>query len=474
MVYKIPDKLRSYYAVLITVLQTCADALAIGIAFWAGYYIYLAAGNPAPQTPAQYFWVSLVAAIAYVLIFRMQRLYEREISLLNVEETKRLFIANVWAALLVFTISFYVRTISLSRIMVTISIFGSFVFVYVERMIFYRMHLWLHERGFSQDQVLIYGAGAIGRHLARRLFQSPALGLLPIGFLDDQPELVGQVVTFRDAGPKSGIKILGGFDKLVEVLRSNQVREVFIAMPSATYEKNLQIINACRAAGANFSMVPPAYAQFVQRIQATEIGGIPILRMKRLNDSWTYRAAKRLLDFTTALVTVSVLSPLIVLFGILIKLDSRGPVIFKQKRVGLKGKEFSFYKFRTMHVESPKYEFTPRDRNDPRITRVGKWLRRTSLDELPQLFNVVRGDMSLVGPRPEMPFIVAQYNSLQRERLSVKPGITGVWQISCMRGDPIHENVEYDLYYIEHRSMLLDIVILIKTFAGVIRGIGAN
>ena len=148
--------------------------------------------------------------------------------------------------------------------------------------------------------------------------------------------------------------------------------------------------------------------------------------------------------------------------ALIIKLTSEGPVIFKQKRVGLNGKEFSFYKFRSMYTEAPQYAPTPSNPADPRITKIGRWLRRTSLDELPQLFNVLRGDMSLVGPRPEMPFIVSQYTSIERRRLDAKPGITGVWQISAARAEPIHANMEYDLFYLENRSLLLDIAIIIK------------
>ena len=126
-----------------------------------------------------------------------------------------------------------------------------------------------------------------------------------------------------------------------------------------------------------------------------------------------------------------------------------------------------------MKVDAPKYAVTPNSTQDPRITRIGKWLRRTSLDELPQLFNVFRGDMSLVGPRPEMPFIAEQYTSLEKMRLEVKPGITGVWQISAVRGEPIHQNMEYDLFYLQNRSLLFDFAILTKTALSVIRGIGA-
>jgi exopolysaccharide biosynthesis polyprenyl glycosylphosphotransferase len=241
----------------------------------------------------------------------------------------------------------------------------------------------------------------------------------------------------------------------------------------ASYERIRSIVEECRRAGVIYSIVPHAFNLNIEKVSVMDIGGIPILRMRNNRMSWVYLALKRFVDLLGAAVLITLASPFYVLFGILIKLDSTGPIIFKQKRVGLRGKEFSFYKFRTMFMDAPAYAKTPTVSDDPRITRVGRWLRRTSLDELPQLFNVLRGDMSLVGPRPEMPFIVQGYTLLQRERLAVKPGITGVWQISAVRGEPIHANLEYDLYYIENQSILLDLVILAKTVFGVIRGIGA-
>jgi lipopolysaccharide/colanic/teichoic acid biosynthesis glycosyltransferase len=163
--------------------------------------------------------------------------------------------------------------------------------------------------------------------------------------------------------------------------------------------------------------------------------------------------------------------PFMLLIAFLIRLDSKGPVIFAQDRIGLKGRCFRMYKFRTMYHDDSSDDLTPSSLNDPRITRFGRWLRRSSFDELPQLFNVITGPMSLVGPRPEMPFIVEQYNEIQRERLKVKPGITGLWQISADRRLAIHENMDYDLYYVHEQSFLLDVVILIQTFFFAFKGI---
>jgi len=158
------------------------------------------------------------------------------------------------------------------------------------------------------------------------------------------------------------------------------------------------------------------------------------------------------------------IAPAFLLIALLIKLDSPGPALFIQKRVGRNEELFNIFKFRSMYIDAPRYDFSPTSPRDPRITRIGRFLRRTSLDELPQLMNVFLGNMSLVGPRPEMPFIVQDYTREQRRRLQVIPGITGLWQISADRAFLIHENIQYDLYYIRNRGFFLDIAILIHTF----------
>jgi lipopolysaccharide/colanic/teichoic acid biosynthesis glycosyltransferase len=184
-----------------------------------------------------------------------------------------------------------------------------------------------------------------------------------------------------------------------------------------------------------------------------------------------YDAAKRLLDLMLSGAVLVPLSPVFAVIALLIRSTSPGPVFFRQKRVGQGGALFTMYKFRSMRQDAPRYGFSPKSSDDPRITRVGLFLRRSSLDELPQLINVFLGQMSLVGPRPEMPFIVERYTAQQRQRLSVKPGLTGLWQISPYRGSPIHEHLEYDLYYLRHRSTLLDAAIVLRTFRVAARGV---
>jgi lipopolysaccharide/colanic/teichoic acid biosynthesis glycosyltransferase len=188
--------------------------------------------------------------------------------------------------------------------------------------------------------------------------------------------------------------------------------------------------------------------------------------------SSTYEWAKRAVDVAVASLLLVLAAPLLLLAFLFVWLDSPGPVLFRQKRIGRNRAPFLMWKIRSMYASARRYAPSPSSDSDPRITRIGRILRRASIDELPQLINVLRGEMSLVGPRPEMPFIVENYSPRELGRLAVKPGITGLWQISPARGWPIHENVEYDLHYIRHRNLVLDGAILLRTIAVVIRGLG--
>jgi lipopolysaccharide/colanic/teichoic acid biosynthesis glycosyltransferase len=182
---------------------------------------------------------------------------------------------------------------------------------------------------------------------------------------------------------------------------------------------------------------------------------------------------KRSVDCMIALSLLVVLLPLLIMIAVVIRLESRGPALFCHSRVGRDGRPFNMWKFRSMWVEEVRYERSPASKMDKRLTRVGRILRRISLDELPQLLNVVKGDMSLVGPRPEMPFIVDGYGATERQRLVVRPGVTGLWQISSCRAAPIHQNLQYDFYYIQNHNLLLDAAIMVRTISAVIRGVGA-
>ena len=220
-------------------------------------------------------------------------------------------------------------------------------------------------------------------------------------------------------------------------------------------------------------MVPRFYHLMSYNVRIENLDSIPLITRRERNESLLSLAVKRAFDVVVAAAVLALTLPALLLFALLIKRESAGPVFFRQRRIGQGGRPFEMIKFRTMHVDECGDAVAPKNENDPRVTRFGRWLRRYSLDELPNFINVLWGDMSVVGPRPEMPFIVETYGALDRERLRAKPGVTGLWQISYARQDAIHSNLDYDLYYIENRSLLLDLVIVALTGFAVARGTGA-
>ena len=246
---------------------------------------------------------------------------------------------------------------------------------------------------------------------------------------------------------------------------------VVIAIPSLPHESFHQAVQEAMAAKARVSFVPSHFLHSDPWVGFQDIDGVLLASFNRNPRRFTYEWTKRICDFIGAAVLLVAGSPLFLLLSIWIKLDSKGPAFFRQERVGLNGRCFMMFKFRTMYSDSPTYAFSPKEQDDLRITRLGRFLRRTSLDELPQLLNVLSGDMSLVGPRPEMPFIVETYTDRHAQRLQVQPGITGLWQLSGDRNYLIHENIEYDLYYIQHRNFFMDLAILLHTTVFAMRGI---
>ena len=455
-------------------LQRLVDFSTLILSFALGYWIYHSSGQRSvPYSLASFLGLGSITGLLFLVVFRSMRLYESKVSLLHVVETRRLLIGWALGSLILFAITFYFRVLDLSRLMVSISLGVAFLLLVIERSAMYHLHLYLRRRSGTGKGVVIYGAGVVGRHLYKRIYHSPALGLHVLGFLDDDDRLWGKEVHIGEVRRKNGNFVLGGLDQVERLKKEKRLKEIFVAIPNATYQRNLEIVQHCRKLGLSVTVVPPTYGHQMHNLEVEDIGGIPILREKEARPHLFYPFLKRFFDLAVSAAALLILSPIFALLVLIVKLDSPGPVIFRQKRVGKDGKEFDFYKFRTMHHDSNPYQFTPNSSADPRITRFGRWLRRSSLDELPQFWNVIRGDMSLVGPRPEMPFIVATYNEEQRERLKVRPGITGVWQISAVRGEPIHANMEYDLFYIEHRSLFLDLIIVIKTLLTAVRGIGA-
>lgn len=453
--------MKSFFRVfkLLTLFVILVDFLCFQLALMMAYSLWMAFpwhGNW--QYFSEYSMILWILPPIGIAVFAAVGLYKPEMGVIGVEEQSLIFKATWIIYFAVFAITFFYREVEFSRVATFYSVFISTALVTVERFYFRRYFEWLHRKGLGIRRALIYGAGYHGQRLERWIRQSPKLGVVVEGFLDDEIERLTKV-------PESPT-CLGGLSDLSKWVKKKKIEVVYLAHRKLEENRIVEIIQKCREIGVECWVIPALYRFHVERVIFTNIGGIPLVGFREGFGRKWYFVLKRFLDVGLTLL----LAPLAVALGLVIavgiRLTSRGPIFFKQQRVGYGSKKFTVFKFRTLRKEAKQ-----RDRVSPELrkerqeaTAFGAFLRRTGLDEIPQFINVLRGEMSLVGPRPEMPFLVEKYGPLERERLTVKPGITGLWQISEDRKRLlIHENMDYDLYYLDHLGFNLDLAILVKT-----------
>ena len=327
----------------------------------------------------------------------------------------------------------------------------------------------LHVRGCGVDRVIVYGIADTGKRILSALSHSVRLGLKPIVVITDNDSLDGERMPEMGYRRRRSVPVQRG-PITSALLNSCQCSTLIVVLPKLSSEQIAAAVDAAKQAGSRVLFLSATELQEQKWTESIDVDGLSLTPMLESFERWPYSIAKRTADLIGSALLLILSAPLFFLIALFIKLDSPGSALFVQDRVGRNGKLFKMYKFRSMHEGTPEYELSPTTPCDPRITRIGRFLRRSSLDELPQLMNALWGDMSLVGPRPEMPFIVQRYTSEQRQRLQVTPGITGLWQLSADRAFLIHENIQYDLYYIRNRGFFMDIAILIHTLFFAMRG----
>jgi exopolysaccharide biosynthesis polyprenyl glycosylphosphotransferase len=357
-----------------------------------------------------------------------------------------------------------------SRWVVLLAVVFVPLLVIVEKQFVFVLIRNLHSRGLGLQNVLVYGAGLTGRRVFSAIVRSPKLGLNPVAIIDDDETLAGQEVYEYGYKRERSAPVIAG-PLISKLIHERNIGLVVIGIPSISQQRLKDVAAEAFAAGANVAFVPQLSCGSETSTDYVDIDGVLIASMGLPERKRFYEFVKQVFDTGTALALLVFTLPLWWFLTVLIRLDSKGPALFRQTRVGCHGRPFEIYKFRTMRVEASKYSLHPTGTDDPRVTRVGRWLRRTSLDELPQLINVLKGDMSLVGPRPEMPFIVERYNDYHRQRLQVIPRLTGLWQLSADRAFLIHENIQYDLDYIRNRNFFMDLAILLHTAIFAMKGI---
>ncbi|MFZ0304499.1 MAG: sugar transferase [Terracidiphilus sp.] len=467
-----PISIQNRFGRFLTSVEVLVDGITVALAVLGGYYIYhwLRLGKYANYSFRLICFIALAIAVLYVILLDRDGAYRPGSSLLKIKETERAFRVSALTLLLTLPVTFFGQYLFSRWVFVIVFVSAPFLLV-AEKHLLVVFGRTMLARGIGVQRVLIYGAGSSGRRVFSALARSaPKLGFKPVAIVDDNPDLAGQEVFSASYRREDSVRVL--CEPVTEnLLGKLQCELLVIAIPRMDGEKFAQVVRVARNANVRIAYLADQATALNYWTQEADIDGVLISMLGRPTKGWYYNAVKRPFDIVTSLLMIAASVPILALIALKVRWDSPGPILFRQKRVGRNGRLFDLYKFRSMYVDAPKYDYSPRETKDTRITPFGRFLRRTSLDELPQLLNVLKGDMSLVGPRPEMPFIVAKYNSVQRQRLQVTPGITGLWQLSADRAFLIHENIQYDLYYIRHRSFFMDLAILFHTVIFAMRGV---
>lgn len=412
----------------------------------------------------------LILPMAWLISFLFSSVYDPKRIYKVVDEIQVVVFASGFAVLLSAGI-LYLGFRNFSRwLLVTFFIFN------LVTMISWRLVARLLYRANRQpsrvQRVLVVGAGDLGEKVKSMIAQYDWTGLVFAGYLDDDEEKQGQP------------DIYGRLTDVTQVVETQQIDDVVIALPQRAFGQINRLVADLHSLPVDVRIIPDYFSLALYRASVDDFGGIPMINLRdpALND--VQRFVKRIFDLFLGTVLVLLALPIYSLISVVIRLDSNGPIFFRQERLGENGRVFRMIKFRTMVVGAEKMQADVNEINedgklifkrpdDPRITRIGRFLRRTSLDELPQLFNVLRGDMSLVGPRPELPWMVEQYEPWQRKRFAVPQGMTGWWQVNGRSDKPMHLHTDDDIFYVQNYSIWMDIYILVKTPWVVLRGKGA-
>ncbi len=451
-------------------LHLWLDGLGIILSYMAAWFLKFDSGLFERETGTLSFWTYMYALLfivpAYLILYSLCQLYtSRRVQRFRVEFTN-IIKANVLGLLVFLTVLYIIKQTHFSRTMLFIFFITNIILAMMVRGMIYLLLFSLRRGGYNIKHVLLVGFSETAKAYIDRVLVYREWGYEVHGILDD------------NAGPEEnykGISVIGRIDSLKEYLDSNNFDEIAITLKIDEYSKLRDIVNICEKTGVHTQFIPDYNNIIPTRPYTEDLMGMPVINIRYVPLSNTfYSLIKRVMDVIISLTGILITSPLMVCIAVIIKTTSKGPLIYKQERVGLHNKSFMMYKFRSMRVQEAGEEKKAwTTKNDPRVTAVGKFIRRTSIDELPQLFNILKGDMSVVGPRPERPFFVEKFKEeIPRYMIKhpVRPGLTGWAQVNGYRGDTsIKKRIEYDLFYIENWTLGFDIKIMFLTiFKGLI------
>ncbi len=443
--------------------QILLDAVVITISYFLSYYVKIVLmENRTGVLPTRYYFTAYgIIGPFFLLIFIMTRLYDDK----GYDSLWRQFFgsirSNAFAVALVLGGLYIINQPDFSRSMLIFFVSFNVLFMMIHRVVVRCIVVSLGKRGINQKAVLLVGYSRATEQYIDRLIANPEWGYVVRGILDDR---IPAGVEYK------GVKVLGNLANLEFILPENKLDEIGITLALEDYNKLESIVSMCEKSGVHTKFIPDYNSIIPSSPYTEDLMGLPVINIRHVPLTNIFnRVVKRTIDIIGSLVAIIIFSPVMLVAAIGISASKGGSVIFKQERVGLHNKPFIMYKFRTMIEQSPEDEESKwTKKNDERVTPFGKWLRKTSLDEIPQFFNILKGDMSLIGPRPERPYFVEQYKEkIPRYMVKhqVRPGLTGWAQVNGLRGDSsIRKRIEYDIYYIENWTLLFDVKILLMTF----------
>ena len=461
----IGEKLRINRSGLVAV-DLVATYLALFLAYHLRFHVEvypITKGIP-PFEP--YIALFPIITLIWPVVFYFRGLLQGRPQRSRVEEAFAVTLAVAVAVLVLNAGLAFYREFTYSRLVLGMFAVLDVLFVAVGRMVFWSVmaRIWASSR--HRRRALVVGAGELGRMVAEKLAEHRELGLDLVGFLDDDPG--------KSNSRFAGVPVLGTLEQLEEVARTYGVDLLYVALPIGSQHKTIRVLKSAEPLLLAVRVVPDLLQYYALRAGVEDLDGIPVINLTQIPLAGWNTFLKRLVDLLLSALALLVLWPIMAVIAVIVYLEDREPVFYRQLRMGLDGKPFRIVKFRTMIPDAeestgPRFAIP----NDPRTTRVGVWLRRTSLDELPQLLNVVRGDMSLVGPRPERPEFVERFRERFPEYMSrhrVRSGITGWAQVHDLRGQSsIRRRIAYDLYYIDNWSLGLDFKIMWLTMLRFLR-----
>ena len=460
------------------------DLIFLGLAFFLAFYLRFFA-DPAiePFYKVYDFYIDYVRYSAFsiaLIIFLnfVTRIYNWDYRYRGAGLNTKLFLNITFGLFFTVILGFTVETFNISRVWVGYSFLFTVVLLLVYRLFFDRIYYYFIKKRRDFSKTIILGVGEDANRIAITFNDDQYNDMQVVGIVDKKENIEKERDKLKD------YKIIGYVEDLVDIIKDNKIQTVIVSGKTYHYYEILDMIETLKGMDVLILMFPGFFEFSINRMESREISGIPVIHIANIGFFGFNLLLKNLFDYVLGTIFFIFFIPIYLIIGLMIKIDSKGPVFYMQERVTKYGSKFKMYKFRTMVRDADKLLDELKDKNeadgllfkikdDPRITRVGKILRRLSIDELPQIINVLKGQLSLVGPRPPLPSEVAEYQNWHAKRLNVKQGITGLWQVTGRSDLGFEEGVKLDLYYIQNWSITMDIKILIKTIPAIFTRRGA-